>query len=102
MSQVVLGDVLIHHKPLVCTSGSCWTQFRSRGRLSYYGVNLKESRSHCFSSSYICETSDMLTSDGPFFTKFESLRVKSSELILSVNMSCFNLYIIAEKKDLKA
>jgi len=28
-SQVVPGDVLIHHQPLVCTSDSCWTQFRN-------------------------------------------------------------------------
>lgn len=62
---MVLGDVLlICHKPLVCTSGSFWTQFRKGDRLPYYRVNLKARRGLIISPHISMRCSNMLTSDG--------------------------------------
>lgn len=112
-SQVMLRNVLIQHKPLVWMNGSCWTQFRNRGSLSYYGVNLTERRRpYCclpphmsmiqwYADLWMCTVDAFAPSFiREFFWEFESQI--SSIILLFVKASCFMHYIIAVKKGLKA
>lgn len=111
-SQVMLRNVLIHHKPLVWMNGSFWTQFRNRGSLSYYGVNLTERRrSHCclpphmsmvqwYADLWWCAGEAFAPLFREFFWKFENQI--SSVILLFVKMGCFMHYIISVKKSLKA